>query len=73
MTMNIGTVSIQRTVIKKGIVDLTVTFKLVEGDKGHEWVLSAAIDEDGHPTSLTKSERELAYCLIHAGVDETGR
>lgn len=73
----LATVTIQRTHIGRGIIDLTVAFKLqeveVDNATNREWVLSAVIDEDGNPTSLSKTERELAYCLVRNGVDETGR
>lgn len=73
----IATVTIQRTEVGKGLVDVTVCFKLREVQLGYttteQWVLSAAIDEDGDPVSLSKTERLLAYCMVNNGVDETGR
>jgi hypothetical protein len=63
---NIRTVTVQRTAVGRGIIDLTVvlneTCEIVE-----------ALDEDGTPTTLSANETLLAQCLARNGVDETGR
>ena len=63
---NIITVTVQRTAVGLGIIDLTVvlneTCEIVE-----------ALDEAGDNTPLSANETLMAQCLARSGVDETGR
>ena len=63
-----ATVSIQRS-SDKGIIDITVAWTM----RGNQWFITHILDEDGHEAFLTKTEEQLARCLVEAGVDETGR
>ena len=63
---DIVTVTVQRTAVGRGIIDLTVVlndnFEIVE-----------AMDEDGTSVTLNANEALLAECLAKNGVDVTGR
>lgn len=68
-----ATVTIQRTAIGRGVIDLTVVFRHYPLGTEGEWMLVSAVDEDGEPVHLTQTERDLAHCFVDAGVDDTGR
>ena len=63
---NIVTVTVQRIVVGRGVIDLTVvlndSFEVIE-----------ALDENGTATVLNANETLMAECLAKNGVDETGR
>ena len=64
------TVTVQRTT-PGGITDLTVEVHWLE--KALDWLVAAAMDEDGNDVRLTDTEDLLARSLAQGGVDETGR
>lgn len=62
-------VTVTRTDVGRGLVDLSVAF----ARRGGQWFIKQVIDEDGREAVLTPTEEHLARCLVEAGVDETGR
>ena len=70
---NTATVTIQRTVAGKGVIDLTVSFRRHDSNWGDNWHQELAQDEDGNAVELTHLEADLARCMVEAGVDDSGR
>lgn len=69
MAYNDATVTIQRRVPGKGVIDITVMF----AKRGPHWFLKDVLDEDGNQVVLTRREEQAARAMVEAGYDETGR
>lgn len=71
---DVATVTVSRSLVDNPskcsdpFMDITCEFHR----RGGDWLIAAAVDEDGSDVRLTDTELLLARSLVNAGVDETG-